>query len=212
MKLSLLSSTIASLFAILIAVPSAYALSRNTNRLTLIIDTIIDIPLFLSPIALGAMLLVFFSGNAGEFLKKCGIEIAFSFWGIVVAQFSVVTSMAIRLLKSAFDSVDPFYEKMARILGCSKLQVFFRVTLPMVKNGILASIIMVWARSMGEFGATVMLAGVMPGVTETIPVSIFLSFASADVDRALAYTALLLIVSIASLLIIKYVSSRSYFL
>jgi len=212
LRLSLISSSIASLLSISIAIPCAYSLSRNRSKFSIFIDTIIDIPIFLSPVALGSLLLIFFSGSSGLLLKKVGIDVAFSFLGVIVAQFSIVTSMAIGLLKSAFDSVDPFYEKMARILGCTRSQAFFKVTLPMVQNGLISSIVIVWARCIGEFGATIMLAGAMPGLTETIPISIFLSFASADVDRALIFTGVLLMVSVASLLTIKYFSRRSYFL
>jgi len=206
LTLSLLSSITASTLAMIAAVPAAYSLSRNRSRFTLILDTIVDIPLVLSPIALGALLLVFFSGTAGDILKSAGIPVVFTFTGIVVAQFSIVTALAIRLLKATFDSIDPRYEKIARIMGCSERMAFFKVALPMAGKGIAASMVLVWARSMGEFGATIMLAGAMPGVTETLPVSIYLSFASADVERALAVTALLLIISLSSITFIKYFS------
>lgn len=206
LQLSFFSSSIASALAIMAAIPASYALSRSKSRFTIIIDIIVDIPLVLSPIALGALLLVFFSGGAGDFLKEIGFPVVFTFTGIVVAQFSIVTAMAIRLLKSTFDGIDENYEKMARILGCTGGKAFFKVTLPMAENGIIAALVMVWARCMGEFGATIMLAGVMPGVTETLPMSIFLSFASADVEKALAVTAVLLAVSLLSLSAIKYVS------
>ena len=204
--LSLLSSISASAMAMIAALPAAYSLSRNKNRFTPIFDTIVDIPLVLSPIALGALLLVFFSGAAGDILKSAGVTVVFTFTGIVVAQFSIVTALAIRLLKATFDSIDPRYEQIARIMGCSEKKAFFKVALPMASKGIAASMVLVWARSMGEFGATIMLAGPMPGVTETLPVSIYLSFASADVERALAVTALLLVISLSSIAFIKYFS------
>ncbi|PKL16749.1 MAG: hypothetical protein CVV49_14620 [Spirochaetae bacterium HGW-Spirochaetae-5] len=204
--LSVLSSSAASFLAMAAAIPAAYALSRGTGRITLILDTIVDIPLVLSPIALGALLLVFFTGGAGQFLKGLGIPVVFTFTGIVIAQFSIVTALAIRLLKSTFDSIDPRYEKIARTLGCTERQTFFKVVLPMARGGIVASVVLVWARCMGEFGATIMLAGAMPGVTETLPVSIYLSFASADVERALAVTGVLLLISLLSLGAIKYFS------
>jgi molybdate transport system permease protein len=206
LMLSILSSSTAAMFAMMAAIPASYALSRGRGRFIVILDTIVDIPLVLSPIALGALLLVFFTGGAGEMLKNIGIPVVFTFTGIVVAQFSIVTALAIRLLKSTFDSIDPRYEKIARTLGCTERQAFFKVALPMARGGIVASVVLVWARCMGEFGATIMLAGAMPGVTETLPVSIYLSFASADVERALAVTGVLLVISLASLAAIKYFS------
>ena len=212
LRLSLFSSVTASAFAMLVAVPAAYSLSRRRGRLSALLDTVVDIPLVLSPIALGALLLVFFSGRPGEILAGLGLPVVFTFAGIVVAQFSIVTALAIRLLKSTFDNIDPRYEKMSRVLGCTGRQAFFRVALPMARNGIIASLVLVWARSMGEFGATIMLAGAMPGVTETLPVSIYLSFASADVERALAVTGILLVISLGSLAAIKYFSPGRHML
>lgn len=209
-KVSLISSFIATLFAMAFALPSAYCLSRFKGKITRFIDSIIDIPVFLSPIAIGAILLVFFSGSFGKWLEKYGISIVFSFWGIVVAQFTIVTALAVRLLKSTFDDIDERYEKMARTLGCNSFQAFNKVTIPLAKNGIIASMILVWARSIGEFGATITLAGATAMKTETLPIAIYLSFASADVDRALAISGVLILVSLVTLSGIRFFSLRRF--
>ena len=207
-KISLFSSFIATLLAMAVALPSAYCLSRFKNKIIHIIDSIIDIPVFLSPIAIGAILLVFFSSSFGEWLERHGISIVFSFWGIVVAQFTIVTALAVRLLKSTFDDIDERYEKIARTLGCNSFQAFNKVTIPLAKNGIIASMILVWARSIGEFGATITLAGATAMKTETLPIAIYLSFASADVDKALAISGVLIFVSLITLAGIRIFSIR----
>jgi molybdate transport system permease protein len=123
--------------------------------------------------------------------------------GIILAQFFVVVGLSIRLLKSAFEGVDIEYENLARTLGYNKVQVFFKVVLPMAAKGLLASFLLVWARAIGEFGATVTLAGATTLKTETIPVAIYLSFESADISSALVFILILIGVSLAILFLVR---------
>jgi molybdate transport system permease protein len=138
------------------------------------------------------------------------MKFVFAVPGIILAQITVVTALAVRLLKSTFDSIDPRYEQVARTLGCSKLEAFFRVTLPLAKDGLIASGILTWARAVGEFGATVTLAGATAMKTETLPTAIFLGLASADVEKAIAVIFVLVIISIVALLAIRKIIGRRY--
>ncbi len=209
-RLSVMTATIAAVIAILIAVPVAYAISRTQFPGKDIVDSLLDLPIVISPVALGAALLVFFNTPLGSAINDNVLRFVFSVPGIVLAQITVISALAVRLLKSTFDSIDPRYEQVARTLGCSKPEAFFRVTLPLARDGLIASGILTWARAVGEFGATVMLAGATAMKTETLPTAIFLSLASADVEKAIAVIFVLVLIAIAALLIIRRVIGRRY--
>ena len=119
-KLSLTTATVATIFSMVIAIPVAYAVSQADFPGKDIIDTILDLPIVISPVALGAALLVFFNTPIGSAIENRLLGFVFEVPGIVLAQFTVVVALAIRLLKSTFDSIDPRYEQVGRTLGCSK--------------------------------------------------------------------------------------------
>jgi len=207
-KLSVITATISTIISIVIAVPSAYALSRFRIPFKGIIDVVLDVPIIVSPIALGAILLIFFNTSAGKLVEKLTFPFVFSISGIVLAQFTVVCALAVRLLKSTFDDIDERYENVSRTLGLSGVASFFKVVIPLAKRGLIASAILTWARAVGEFGATVTLAGAMPMKTETLPVAIFLSFTNADIERAMAVVFILLSIAILMLLLVRKITGE----
>lgn len=207
-RLSLVTATISAVISILIAIPVAYAISRTRFPGKDIVDSLLDLPIVISPVALGAALLVFFNTPVGKAIDNNVLGFVFSVPGIVLAQVTVISALAIRLLKSTFDSIDPRYEQVARTLGCSQPEAFFRVTLPLARDGLIASTILTWARAVGEFGATVTLAGATAMKTETLPTAIFLSLASADVGKAIAVIFVLVIIAVIALLVIRKIIGR----
>jgi molybdate transport system permease protein len=209
-KLSLITATITTILAISVAIPVAYAISKNNFFGKSLVDSLLDLPIVVSPIALGAALLVFFNTPLGTAINNNVIRFVFSVPGIVLAQFTIVSALAVRLLKSTFDSIDIRYEQIARTLGCSKPEAFFRVTVPLAKNGLIAAGIITWARAVGEFGATVTLAGATAMRTETLPISIFLNLASANIGQAVALIITLIVISLAALLIIRVITGSRY--
>jgi molybdate transport system permease protein len=209
-KLSLATATITTILAIAIAIPVAYAISKNNFFGKSLVDSLLDLPIVVSPIALGAALLVFFNTPLGAAINNNVLRFVFSVPGIVLAQFTVVSALAIRLLKSTFDSIDMRYAQVARTLGCSKPETFFRVVLPLAKNGLIASGILTWARAVGEFGATVTLAGATAMKTETLPISIFLNLGSANIGQAIALILILVVISLVALLLIRLITGRRY--
>jgi len=184
-RISLIAATIATFFAVIIGLPSAYALSRFKFFGKGILDTFLEIPMIISPIALGAAFLVFFNTPLGELIQNKGIFFVFEVPGIILAQFATIAGLATRLMKASLDEISPRYEAVARSLGSSPWQAFYRVTLPLSFRGLLASVILAWAKAFGEFGATVTLAGAMPGKTETMPIAIFTALASANIEKAI---------------------------
>ena len=209
-RLSLTTATVSAAVSLLIAVPVAYAISRSRFPGKSIVDSLLDLPIVVSPVALGAALLIFFNTPLGEAVNDNVIKFVFAVPGIILAQITVVSALAIRLLKSTFDSIDPRYEQVARTLGSSKPEAFFRVTLPLARDGLIASGILTWARAVGEFGATVMLAGATAMKTETLPTAIFLALGSADVEKAIAVIFVLIIIAVAALLVIRKLIGRRY--
>ncbi|MGD8501613.1 MAG: ABC transporter permease subunit [Phycisphaerales bacterium] len=208
-KLSVVTATLATLAAVLVALPAAYTLSRYDFPGKNLVDTFLDLPIVLSPIALGAALLIFSGTRAGTFVEKNLFAFVFEVPGLILAQFTVVVALATRLLKSTFDMIDPRYVSVGRVLGCTAFQAFRKVALPLAKPGIVAAIILTWARAIGEFGASVTLAGATAMKTETLPIAIYLSFATADVEKAVAVIFVLIAIAGAALLSLRWIGGRS---
>lgn len=209
-RLSIATATIAAIISMLIAIPVAYAISQAEFPGKDIVDSLLDLPIVISPIALGACLLVFFNTPIGAGIDDNIMKFVFAVPGIILAQITVISALAIRLLKSTFDSIDPRYEQVGRTLGYSKPEVFLRVTLPLARDGLIASGILTWARAIGEFGATITLAGATAMKTETLPIAIFLSLASADVEKAIAVIFVLVAIAAVALLTIRKIIGRRY--
>jgi molybdate transport system permease protein len=209
-RLSLVTASLSTLIAMLVAVPSAYAISRFRFPGKDIVDTLLDLPIFVSPIAIGAALLVFFNTPPGTMVEERLMRFVFEIPGIVLAQFTIVSGLAVRLLKSTFDGIDPRYEQVARTLGYSRSATFFKVTLPLARQGLIAACILTWAKAAGEFGATVMLAGATKMKTETLPIAIFLNFSTADIEKAVAVIFVLVAISVGVLFVLRKLTGRAY--
>jgi molybdate transport system permease protein len=207
-RLSLIAATVATFFAVIIGLPSAYALSRFEFVGKRIVDTFLEIPMIVSPIALGASFLVFFNTPLGDLVQTKGLFFVFEVPGIILAQFASVAGLATRLMKASLDEISPRYEAVARSLGSSPWQAFYRVTLPLSYKGLLASIILSWAKAVGEFGATVTLAGAMPGKTETMPIAIFTALASANIDKAVVLILILVAFGLLTLYSVRLIGKR----
>jgi len=182
LRLSLVVATSATVLSVFFALPAAYALSRYKFFGRQIIDTILELPMIVSPVALGALVLIFFNTPVGSFLQQKGIQVVFTVYGILLAQFITTVGIATRLIKAAMDEIPIRYEEAAKTLGASPLKAFLTVTLPLSKQGIIASSILTWAKALGEFGATITVAGSMAMKTETLPVAIYMRLANADIE------------------------------
>ncbi|MBA4418734.1 MAG: ABC transporter permease [Syntrophus sp. (in: bacteria)] len=182
LRLSLFTASITTVISVFFAIPSAYALSRFNFFGRQIIDTVLELPMIVSPVALGAMILIFFNTPAGGFVQDHGVQFVFTVYGILLAQFITTVGIATRLIKAAMDEIPARYEEVARTLGASPLKAFLTITLPLSKKGIIASSILTWAKALGEFGATITIAGSMAMKTETIPIAIFMRLAGADIE------------------------------
>ena len=158
--LSLISATISTLLLSLFGIPLAYFLARHTTNFPgrFLLRVIIIIPLVLPPLASGALLLGVFGPNSPLGQAFPGVEFTQSILGVIIAQTYVASPFMILASQAAFESVDESYEKIARVLGKTRLETFFKISLPLAKTGIVIGFIMSWVRAVGELGATIMMA------------------------------------------------------
>jgi len=181
-RLSLWAATLSTGLSMVVAVPAAFALSRHTFRGSRMVDTLLELPMIVSPAALGAMLLIFFTNPVGVWLQEHVTTFVFTAAGVVLAQFVTTAGVATRLVKAALDEIPRRYENVAQSLGATPTTAFVTVTLPLSKRGLLAAAVLTWAKALGEFGATITIAGSMSMKTETLPVAIFMRLSSADIE------------------------------
>lgn len=211
--LSLRVATLATALVAVVGVPTAWMLARLRFRGKSILSGALTLPLVLPPTVLGYGLLLLLGkrGPIGIWLEATwGVTLVFHWTGAAVA--TAVASFPLFLLpaRGAIEGVDVGLEEAARLLGASEWGVFGRVTLPLAWRGLVAGGVLAFARSLGDFGATLMVAGDIPGRTRTASLAIYDAVQSGDANRAAAYSALIAVVSIlAASLAQKALSPRS---
>jgi molybdate transport system permease protein len=195
------TSAIAQVLILLFGTPLAYLLASRRFRGHGLLVTLVELPLVLPPAVAGLGLLALF-GRAG----LLGTGIPFTQTAVVLAVAFVASPLYIRTAIAAFEAVDPNLVAASRTLGAGPVRTFFRVVLPLARGGLAAGEALAFARGLGEFGATIMFAGSLQGVTQTLPLAIYEAFAI-DFDTALALGALLVVVSALLLVVLKLVLS-----
>jgi molybdate transport system permease protein len=189
----------------------AWLLARRRFRGRVLLETLISMPLVLPPVATGLILLLLFSprGPVGRVLAILGIDVVFTWRAVVLAMTVMGLPLFVRTVRAGFEQVDRRYEAMASTLGAPPLRVFFSITLPLALPALVAGAVLGFARAIGEFGATIMIAGSIPGVTRTLPVAIY-SFAETGRDReALLLVAISAGIAFAALWLSNYLSARA---
>jgi molybdate transport system permease protein len=200
-ELSLVTSAVSTGLCILVAVPVAYSLARFSFPGKSVASTLMNLPLTLPPLVAGVALLIFYGPSTfGKMLSLLELDVVYTPLGIIVAQFFVNVPYMIRVSRSAFETINPRYEHVARTLGCTEWGAFRQVTLPLARNGLVAGLVITWSRSIGEFGAVLMLAGATRMKTETLPIALFLNMSTGDLDLAIAASVILIAIAIVSLL------------
>jgi molybdate transport system permease protein len=172
--LSLTTSLITTALTFVIGTPVAYTLARVPFRGRRLVEALVELPLALPPVVAGVALLLAFGrrGFVGRHLAVMGIELSFTQVAVVMAQFMVASPYYIRTATGAFAMVPESLLRASRTLGAGPFRTFRCVVLPLCRKGLLAGLAMTWARSIGEFGATIMFAGNVPGRTQTMPLAI----------------------------------------
>ena len=205
---SLKTSLIAHAFILLVGTPAAYLLAIRAFRGRSALISLLELPLVLPPAVAGLGLLAAFgrSGLLGDQLGFLGLSIPFTQVAVVLAVCFVASPFYLRSALAAFEAVDPALLGAARTLGARPSRVFAQIALPLALPGLGAGSTLAFARGLGEFGATIMFAGSLPGRTQTAPLAIYDAL-DQDFDVALALGALLVVVSLALLLAVKLVPS-----
>jgi molybdate transport system permease protein len=187
--------------------PAAYWISSRRGGTRDVLVTLLELPLVLPPAVAGIGLLVAFgrAGLLGGTVDALGVDIAFTKVAVVLAVTFVASPFYLRTAVAAFEAVDPALPAAARTLGAGRGRVFLRVVLPLARGGLGAGAALAFARGLGEFGATIMFAGSLQGVTQTLSLAIYEQF-DLDFDVALAISALLIVVSAFVLLSFKFLT------
>jgi len=188
---------------LVLGVAAGWLLARRRFIGRELVDAVLTLPLVLPPTVMGYYLLVVIGkrGWLGHWLQQSfGINLIFSWQGAVVAATIVAFPLVLKSARAAFESVDPQLEQAARVLGLNEWAVFFRVSVPMAWPGILAGTLLVFARSLGEFGATLMVAGSIPGRTQTLSIAVYEAVQAGQDDTANFLVAITSITCIAVLL------------
>lgn len=192
-------------FTALVGLPLSRVMSRRHFIGRDILESIITLPLVLPPSVTGYALLIMVGKNGplGAWLIKMGIPVVFTWRAIVLAAMVVAFPLFYRSARAAIESVNPNFEQAARTLGAGEIRVFLTVTLPLASRGIIAGLVLCFARALGEFGATLMVAGNIPGKTQTIPTAIYFAVEAGHDQTA---QVLVIIVTLISFVVIYWVN------
>lgn len=207
---SLKTATVATFLTFFLGVSIAYWMVGYQGRGKNIIDGLLVVPLVLPPTVIGFGLLMLLGkhGPVGKMLYHFGYSIIFSWPATVIAAVVVAFPLMYQTARGAFEQIEPNIINAAYTLGVSKRKVFWRIIVPLAWPGIVAGIILSFARALGEFGATLMLAGNIPGRTQTIPIAIYFANAAGETEKALIWVVIVLTISLTSVLGLNY--WRSY--
>jgi molybdate transport system permease protein len=184
---TLATAAAATLLMLPAGVLLAWLLARGRFRGRLLLDTMVSLPLVMPPVATGLVLLTLLAplGPVGRVLGRAGIDIVFTWKAVVIAMSVMGLPLLVRTIRAGIDQVDRRYEAAASTLGAGPIRVFLTVTLPLARPAVIAGGVLAFARALGEFGATIMIAGSIPGSTRTLAVAIY-SFAETGHDREAA--------------------------
>lgn len=198
LALSLRVATVATLLNAAVGIPLAYLLARRTFRGRWLVDLLVTLPLVLPPTVTGYYLIVLLGRRGwlgGPLFSLTGWSVAFTWHAAVIAAAVMALPLLVRTARAAIEAVDRDLERAAFTLGHSEWRTAIEVTIPLARNGILAGLVLAFARALGEFGATLMLAGNIPGRTTTVPLAIYTAVQTGESSEALVLVAALTAVS-----------------
>jgi len=208
--LSLGTATVSTCIVILMGTPLSYLNARATYRGKEIVDTLVDLPIVMPPAVAGIALLMAFGrrGVIGRYLDMWGVQVAFTTFAVILAQVFVASPFFIRQARASFEAVDRTYEDAARTLGAGRLRVFFRVTVPLAWAGLVSGAILTFARALGNSGRPSCCRH-FQGRTQTMPLAIYTTM-QGDLNDAISLAIILVIISFAVILIVKYLTRRQF--
>lgn len=204
--ISLKTATTATVITFFLGIMAARWMLGYRGKFQGLIENLLTAPLVLPPTVVGFLLLLLLGRNGfiGQILAHFGVTVIFSWYATVIASTVVAFPLMYKTVLGAFQQIDSDLIACAKTLGASEWQIFWRIMLPLAKPGIISGTLLVFARALGEFGATLMVAGSIPGKTETIPIAIFLAAEGGAMDRALLLVMVMLVISWGVITFINY--------
>ncbi|CAM3737009.1 molybdate ABC transporter permease subunit [Mesobacillus zeae] len=196
--LSLQTASVALPVVFVLGIITARIMARRNFKGKVIIETILLLPLVLPPTVVGFLLIIFFGGNSivGKGIEALsGAPVMFTWSAAVIASSVVAFPLMYQSAKTGFSSVDKGAEEAAKVDGASELKTFLYITLPLSARALVAGVVLSFARALGEFGATLMFAGNLPGKTQTIPTAIYIAFESGNMDTAWLWVTVMIAIS-----------------
>ena len=202
--LSLWTATVAMLASLVLGLPLAWLLARVEFPGRSLVRTLVTVPLVLPPVVAGVALLTAFgrTGVIGAPLRELGVTIPFTSTAVVIAHTFVALPFFVISVEGALRATSQDYDEVAAVLGARRGAIFRRVTVPLAAPGIAAGLVLGWARSLGEFGATITFAGNFPGVTQTMPLAVY-TLLQEDLEAAVALSLVMLLVSVVVLALLR---------
>ena len=203
--LSAATTTITLLVVLIFGTPLAVFLATSNGRGKVLLETAVDLPIVLPPSVAGlALLLVFGSrGVVGSWFDSVGLTIPFTTFAVVLAQVFVSAPFFVRAARAGFTAVDQDLQDAARVDGAAESHVFRWITVPLAAPALAAGMVTTWARALGEFGATIMFAGAIQGVTQTLPLVVYGEFQSSDLEASIAAATILILAAALALLLVR---------
>ena len=202
LKTALLATIITSIIGIFIS----YKMANYKGRGRGLIDGVFTLPLILPPTVIGFFLLLICGKNGfvGKIFMSFNKNIIFSWSATVIAATVVAFPMMYRTCRSAFEQIDKNMISAARTLGLSETKIFFKIAIPLAWPGIIGGLVLSFARALGEFGATLMIAGNIPGKTQTMPVAIFFAVEGGDMNKAMLWVLIIVAISFIMIFLLNY--------
>jgi molybdate transport system permease protein len=199
LRISLVTTAASLALTLALGTPLAYVLARGTFAGRGVVDAIVDLPIVVPPAVAGLALLFVFGhyGIAAPALDALHLRVAFTTTAVVLAQLFVGAPFYVRAARAGFAAVERVYEEASATLGMGPLRTFARITVPLALPALAGGAVLAWARALGEFGATIMFAGNLQGVTQTLPLAVYLGLESGDTDLATALAVVLVTIALA---------------
>lgn len=209
-RLTLLTTTVSVALIVGAGTPLAWLVARSTGRMGRAVETLLQLPVVIPPAVAGVALLLAFGRTSpfGQWLGTLGVHLPFSTAAVVMAEVFVAAPFFLQAAISAFRSVDEDLLRVARTLGARRSRVFFEVALPLTWRALVAGAAMAWARAVGEFGATLLFAGNMTGVTQTLPLAVYTAL-ERDLPTAQALSVLMVALGFTVLLAVRAVTAHA---
>ncbi|GIM31607.1 molybdate ABC transporter permease subunit [Paraclostridium bifermentans] len=206
--ISIKTSLVATLITFILGIIISYKIFWYKGRYESLIDTILTLPLVLPPTVVGFFILITIgkNGPVGIILKTIDINLIFTWTATVISAVIVSFPIMYRSLKSSFEQIDNNMIFAAKTLGLSEKEIFMKIMLPISYPGIIGAVILSFARAIGEFGATLMIAGNIPGKTQTMPIAIFFAVESGDMNKAMIWVMIIIGISAIVITISNFIS------